>query len=330
MKTQFTSSSSPEVAPVVFEKHPAERRAPQVATPRHLQLRTIAILTDLGHDSEKSLHYAASLAQRYGSRLLVAHASPADMYPYVSPHPFPAWPAGVILPIEDVREKINGLIAKAGLRNVSIEVVVNQFSIASLLKELEEYRPDLLVLATHGREGIGKLLAGSVTEEVFRKVRWPVLVHGPHTQPEWPEAIEFHKVLCAIDLSDASVGALLHATALAEDNEAQLSVLHVETGAVEGFSFDRTMAAQSFRDWVHSHVLAQGEALQGAKYEIAFGQPEEKILKAALEFKPDVIVIGARGLGAAAAKVASHFVGGTAYEVATRSDCPVLIVPHPR
>jgi nucleotide-binding universal stress UspA family protein len=327
MKPQLTSS---EAAPVVFDNPSVERSAHQVATPRHLQLRTIAILTDLGHDSEKSLHYAASLAERYGSRLLVAHASPADMYPYVSPHPFPAWPAGVILPIEDVREKINSLVTKAGLRNVSIEVVVKQSSITSLLKELEEYRPDLLIVATHGREGVGKLLAGSVTEEVFRKVRWPVLVHGPHTQPEWPQAIEFQKVLCAIDLSDASVGALLHATALAEDNEAQLSVLHVETGPVEGFSFDRAMAAQSLRDWVHSHVLAQGEALHGAKYEIGFGQPEDKILQVAQEFKADAVVIGARGLGAAAAKVASHFVGGTAYEVATRSDCPVLIVPHPR
>ncbi len=326
MRTQTTfSSSQQETTPKSFLRSSSGG----LATQRHLQLKTIAVLTDLGDDSDKLLRYAASLAQWYGSKLIIAHMSPTDVYHYISSQPFPAWPVGVLPLKEKAEKRIESLISKTGVEDVTTEVVINESSIGDLLRDLESRRPDLLILATHGREGIKKMLIGSITEEVFRRVEWPVLVLGPHTRREDTPPIRFRKVFCAIDLSAASVSALRYAAAMAEDHEAQLIVLHVETGSIEGFSFDRVMALQGLRDWVHSHVLAQGDVLRKAEYEIEFGQPENEILKAAAEFRPDAIVIGARGLGAAAG-LASHFVGGTAYEVATQSNCPVLIVPRSR
>jgi nucleotide-binding universal stress UspA family protein len=42
----------------------------------------------------------------------------------------------------------------------------------------------------------------------------------------------------------------------------------------------------------------------------------------------DLIVLGARGLRGATG-LASHFIGGTAYEVVCGASCPVLVVPQP-
>jgi hypothetical protein len=51
------------------------------------------------------------------------------------------------------------------------------------VKNLGAYHPNLLVLGTHGRDGIRKWLVGSVAEGVFRKVQWPVLMLGPGFTP---------------------------------------------------------------------------------------------------------------------------------------------------
>jgi nucleotide-binding universal stress UspA family protein len=44
-----------------------------------------------------------------------------------------------------------------------------------ILETADEYKADLIVMGTHGRSGIGRLLLGSVTEEVLRKAACPVL-----------------------------------------------------------------------------------------------------------------------------------------------------------
>jgi len=328
MRTQTFSSSRQEATSKPFQQFPvAESSRPGLATQRHLDLKTIAVLTDLGDDSEKPLRYAASLARWYGSKLLIAHMSPRDVYSYTWPQPFPAWPAGVLPLKENPEKRIDSLISKAGLQDVTTEVVINESSIGDLLRDVESRRPDLLILATHGREGIRKLLIGSITEEVFRRVERPVLVLGPHIRQQDTPPVEFRNLLCAIDLSAASANALRCASALAEDHDAQLTVLHVETGAID--TFDPVTILRKLHDYAYSHMPAQTGALAKINYTARLGLPEDKILELAKEYRADLIVIGARGAGAAAG-MASHFVGGTAYEVATLSDCPVLIVPRPR
>src|SRR5262249_44246529 len=60
----------------------------------------------------------------------------------------------------------------------------------------EEIRADLIVMGTHGRTGLSRLLMGSVAEQVVRKAPCPVLtVRPPH--PDTPQ-----KKAVASDFSD--------------------------------------------------------------------------------------------------------------------------------
>lgn len=220
------------------------------------------------------------------------------------------------------------LVQELGLQDLAPRILVRQETVSALIEELDQYRPNLLVLATHGREGIRKWLAGSVAEEVFRKVQWPVLVIGPHCHgAESCSPKELERVLYGTDLSAASVSALQFAAGISHDHESRLITLYVQLDPSQEFSFGRALAEQRLKDWLQDHIDGFGEALVSADFTIEFGKPQEKIIETASRRQVDMIVLGARWFGQASA-AGSHFLTGTAYEVSCASPCPVLLVPH--
>jgi nucleotide-binding universal stress UspA family protein len=297
---------------------------------RLIQLKRIAVLTDLRKDSENMVRYAASLARWYGSELLLAHAFPHDFHVPIPAGPLPSWAASGLPPKQDAEVKLKSLVDRLNLGDLAPKAMVREASIGMILKEVDEYRPSLLVLATHGREGIRKWLAGSVAEEVFRRVQWPVLLLGPaSSQAEAAPQKQFERVLYGTDLSAVSVAALQYAAGISHDHEAQLTILYVEPDPEQGFSFDRAIAEQRLQDWLEGSIDGLSEMLVGAHHVVDFGKPQMKTVEAAAKERADLVVLGARGLGAVSG-VASHVLGGTAYEVICAARCPVLIVPQAR
>jgi nucleotide-binding universal stress UspA family protein len=299
------------------------------ATERLIQFKRIAVLTDLSSESETMLRYAASLARWYRSEILMVHACSPESYASIPSVPLPQWPASGLPPKQEAENRIKAITEKLGLADLKPKVLIREATVGGILKEVGEHRPNLLVLATHGREGVRKWLMGSVTEEVFRKISWPVLVFGPGCVPPCatPQK-QFERILYATDLSPVSVAALQYAASIAHDHEAQLIALYVEPDPRQGYSFDEAMAQQHLHDWLQDYIDGLAPTLPGAKYIVRFGKPELKIVEAAREQQADLIVLGARGLGAVASAAASHFAGGTAYEVCCSAPSPVLIVPH--
>ncbi|HEX7284881.1 MAG TPA: universal stress protein [Candidatus Angelobacter sp.] len=302
---------------------------PMTAAQRLIQFNKIAVLTDLERDSEKLLRYAGSLGRWYGSQLLLVHGCSADEH-VDRREPSPHWPTREPQLKEEDEKKLWTLSQKFHLQDLVSKVLIRQAGIGELLRELEECRPNLIVIASHGREGVRKWLAGSVCEEVFRTVQWPVLVLGPCAAEEDPGAQkQFTSILYATDMSAISVSALQYAAGIAHDHDAQLTALYVDEKPEESFSFDRAMALQRLDDWLQDHVDGLAGALGGVRPVVESGKAETAIVQAAAERRADLIVLGARGLRGATG-LASHFVGGTAYEVVCAAKCPVLIVQQPR
>jgi nucleotide-binding universal stress UspA family protein len=228
------------------------------------------------------------------------------------------------------KDSLEEMAARIGLQDLEPTILVRHGSVKELLDEMNDYHPSLLILATHGREGVSKWLRGSMTEEIFRGVPWPVLVLGPHLKiDDYDRQFQLRSVLYTTDLSMISMPALQYAAGIAHDHEAKLVALHVETDNRQDFTFERIIALQRLEDWATARIDGMAEALAGVTYEIEFGEACANILQAIAEHQPDLLVMGARGLGAIAAP-ASHFLGGTAYEVVCNAPCPVLIVPQPK
>ena len=202
-------------------------------------------------------------------------------------------------------------------------------SVAALLRELEISRPDLLVLGAYKQSEVGKCLSGAVTEQLFRKSQWPVLVFGPQPPENPTPQPGVRNVLYATDQSSASVHALHCAYDMAREHNAKLIVLQVEAKP-EGVLYDDAVvvAFEALQNWLDGHLLAHGgEAFGRAQCLVKFGKPEQSIPEAANELHSDVVVMGARGLSALSAG-RNNFIGSIAYEVACSSERPVLIVPQ--
>lgn len=81
----------------------------------------------------------------------------------------------------DVHELPSQIEAKLGIRITKVEIQ-HQNPIRGLFEFVLSHRPDLIVLATHGREGLNRWLRSSVSEALARRTHIPTLFLGPNSR----------------------------------------------------------------------------------------------------------------------------------------------------
>lgn len=135
-----------------------------------LNIRTILIPTDFSDAADAAFHLACSLARDHGSRLEILHVvTPATV----------AYTEGVMLPpTEDIKDELWAKLDTIKPTEASIELsrhMIEGEPATEILRVAKETNSDLIVMGTHGRRGLTRLLMGSVAEEVVRKASCPVL-----------------------------------------------------------------------------------------------------------------------------------------------------------
>jgi len=224
----------------------------------------------------------------------------------------------------------------AGLRH---EVIVCQGDVwKELEKVIRQEQVDLLIIGTRGRRGLGKLLLGSVAEQIFRHADCLVLTVGPGSFPSSPveSSRAMRPFLFATDFGEASLHALPYAISSANHFGAKLILLHVvpELPLKEGPVWHTAGDVMQMRERARMDSLRRLEGLTMQHAELAvkpefmieFGLPGEKILQAADTFKVDAIIMGLHHSTHIA--TASHMPWATAYEVVCGAGCPVLTVRY--
>ena len=141
-------------------------------------IRTILHPTDFSEHSRAATELACALARDYGARLYVLHVLPLTL----------AYGEGFAPPAESPLEEIKLRLDQVGAAapGVRIERRLFEGRPATEILSLARAMPcDLIVMGTHGRTGLGRLLMGSVAEEIVRKAPCPVLtVKTPAARPE--------------------------------------------------------------------------------------------------------------------------------------------------
>jgi universal stress protein A len=136
------------------------------------ELRNILCAMDLSEPSERALELAAALARDRGARLLVLHVAVPP--PFVRPGEL----AKVLQQPGGYRQELEDLLRRfqpSGLEGRIDYRIEEGMPADEILRLAEETPCDLVVLGTHGRGGLGRLLLGSVAEEVLRRASCPVL-----------------------------------------------------------------------------------------------------------------------------------------------------------
>lgn len=291
---------------------------------RRIALKNILFATDFSSCSNAALPYALSVARRYGATLYAAHVMTSQAeFLLMSPE---GWPSVDVDEKKRIQPDIDQLEKR--LQATPHSVLTPEGNVANALAQIiEEREIDLLVLGTHGRAGVGKLFMGSVAEEVFRRAACPVLSVGPHVSRQPHGEIQFHHIVFATDFSKDSLAALPYAVSLAEEDQAQLALLHVVEQPAAGIADLEGVKAYVIRS-LKELVPAEAEPWCHTECLLEFGRqfapPAERILEIAKDQAADLIVLGVRPVRGKLG-LATHLASTTAH-ILTQAACPVLTV----
>jgi nucleotide-binding universal stress UspA family protein len=148
----------------------------------NLQIRSILVPTDFSECGNYALSCAASLARTFKASIICVHVIepivPTVGYSGMS-EPLPI--ADISEQLEDSAERELPKLAEceecAGL-DVE-ELIVHGEAASEIVQVAKERDVDLIVISSHGRTGLGRILFGSTAEAVVRHAPCPVLVVKP-------------------------------------------------------------------------------------------------------------------------------------------------------
>jgi nucleotide-binding universal stress UspA family protein len=289
-------------------------------TAAHITIQNVMFATDFSDCSNAALPYALTLAHQYGVKLYAVHVLSTEAYLFATPE---TWPA--LMEQQEKLEQMDCARLEAHLRGVPHEVLSPAGDISDVIFRLiQDHRIDLLVLGTHGRSGLPKLLMGSVAEKLFRQSPCPVLTVGPHVPRGGKTVAAVNRIVFATDFSDESRAALPYAISLAHEQQAHLYLLHVlqkpEAGTVSLDSDSAFLVRQ-----LHKLVRHDSTFLFQPEYVVEFGAPRERILEFASQHEVDLIVLGVRPPAGSLGTV-THFSHTMSQHIVAQATCPVLTV----
>lgn len=285
-------------------------------------LRSIVLATDFSSSVRAAERYAALLAQHYDADLIVAHAFMLEQ------------PAMEVEEFADVRsmqrqdldrrlsEKVNEL---AGIAPRSTSVLGRGSPAEVVDRLLQQHRPAMVVLGTHGGGAMERRFIGSVAEGILRTVPDPVLTVGPHVATPSADRLVFRHILYATDFSAAAACAGSHALALARSFGSDLDVLHVVSEDAIGKRDLIIRKEREFLAAIGELIPGDGHAFPRSHTFVEAGKARERILEHAREGGADLIVLGAHYHS----HFARHLRTGPAFQIILDATCPVLTVCAP-
>jgi nucleotide-binding universal stress UspA family protein len=135
-----------------------------------LPIRTVLHPTDFSDRSQNAFKVACALARDYAARLLVLHVVPTPLAVYME---------GMIAePQTEFRDEVHSQLCAMRPDDPAVKPeyhTVEGDATHEILQFAEEQACDVIVLGTHGRTGLSRLLMGSVAEGVVRRAACPVL-----------------------------------------------------------------------------------------------------------------------------------------------------------
>jgi nucleotide-binding universal stress UspA family protein len=285
-----------------------------------IHVKKIMVPVDFSEPSKKAVNYGLSLASEFQARLVLAHIATFDAASY-----------------ERAKVELLRLIPPDYRDRLDFEIIVKAGDIrAELLAMVEEGEIDLVVMGSRGRSYFERVLLGSVTERLLRKLHVPILTVS-HLNPEKeihePGTVPLRRIVYATDLTEGSEVGLGFSVRLARGLDAHLTVVHVvhaddvafrglETAFLPDYAAEaRAQAAERMGRMVS--LISDGGVPVSTV--LADGVPYEAINNVAEKDNADLIVINLQGKG----RLERALLGTTAERVIRTATVPVLSLPLP-
>ena len=276
-----------------------------------LETRLILVPTDLSEPAAHALRYASALGERLGAHLLVIHADS-----FIPPTDLTANTTGVFHRSRDaMMATARQELLQHAEHNVSsrvlfdLRVIIGE-PLDAIVAQVRQSGADLVVMGTHGRTGLGRLMFGSVTEAVMRVVPVPVIAVNPAAA----NTADLEKVLCPVTFTPACRDALRQAAALAGGHRAKLVLLHTVRDDQNHLEVEEL---NRLHRWLPPELIDRCETKL-----VAADDEAEQIVETARNVQAQLIAFGVP----AGRSATDPLLGTIAERVVQRSGCPVLTV----
>jgi len=144
-----------------------------------VEIKKILCAVDFSDSGNKISEYAKTLALKHNAKLIVLYAAPS-LSQYVGFHVPPNSIENFVGEIVTGAEKTMETYLGENFPEMDVEgKVVTGYAAEEILKTAEEEDVDMVVMGTHGRTGIDRILFGSVAEKVVKSSPKPVLTIRP-------------------------------------------------------------------------------------------------------------------------------------------------------
>jgi hypothetical protein len=265
------------------------------------RMERLLVATDWSESSRSAVEEAIQLAKACSSKL-IAMTTVLTNIENVTP-----W---VIERAEkEMQEKLESIRGMASEQGIDCETYVyrGEDPYMDIVNAAVMEHVDMIVMGTHGRRGIKKLIMGSVTGNVIGHAHCNVLVVPPDAKTD------YRSILIATDGSIQSTAAASEAVAIAKRYGSSLIIVSVAPSAAE-VSF----AGENLKQVME---LAEKEGLKKEGMALP-GKPHEVILEIAKQKHVGLIVIGSHGK----TSLMSCLMGSVTERVISLTESAVLIV----
>jgi nucleotide-binding universal stress UspA family protein len=294
----------------------------------------IVVPVDGSRFAEQALGFATLLARTLEGRLNLVHVVESSVIGALRAGWVESERAAGARYLDELRTRL-----AADVADVSVALREGQAA-EEILRFADEVRASLIVMATRGRGGIGRLMLGSVADKVVRGAHIPVgLVRPRDTNGTSATSSDrLTRLLVPLDGSEIGERALPFAVQLAQRSGASLHLLraiepvwttmvaadptgmsYVSAEMIAEIEEALRVDAREYLEGVAKRVEAEGVSVT---WETVYGRPATQIVRAAEESAADAIVISTHGRGGL--RVA---LGSVTQEVLNTSDKPMLVVP---
>ena len=264
------------------------------------QLKRILFPVDFSERCRGAAAYVEALVGRFDAELILLHVIEAT---YNST-------------LEDLRatklEEFDKFFGKE-LKHLRVKKLVDHGEAARKIVECASVNhADLIMIPTQGMGIYRRLILGSTSAKVLHDADCPVWT-GVHLENAPPlEAVACERIVCAVDLKPSSVRVLDWAARLAEEYQAELTLVHV---LPEG---ETQMARSAAQEALERLLEAAGAR---AVVRVETGEVSKVVSHMGGELKADLLVIGRKAEAGVLGRLEM-----TAYAIIRQSPCPVVSV----
>lgn len=349
MNTTLAPADTASALPAAGSSTPPPPAAPEPL----LGLRTVLVPTDFSLPCAAALARAVQLARRTGARLILLHVLDDSYQHRRTDREITGELKEYQLQARHMAEQ--ELVSLANLSRAHGVAVESRFCTGHAARQITavaaECQADLIVLSTHGRTGLRRLVLGSVAEAVVRHAPCPVLTTHTHREDVSPTPIpevgsagrltepplHLRRIVVPTDFSKRAAEALERAEELARDAGAILTLLHVfqpprfgfAAAGSTGFGLAGPLvesAVRQVRADVADDLRVLGEEVRARGLTVETlcleGDTAERICAVSASVQADLLVLSTQGLTG----WDRPFLGGTAERIVRQSESPVLVI----